>query len=208
MKIKFLIYILISFVTLSCNRKLDKTNAIKYWEIEDYQIAYFSKIGPVGPHYYEYDVFKNEYFVSTANIQNNDSCRLRMRETNGHYVSFDLCSLTKKDIYPKKVELSIEKIDSVIIFSKKESKKKKLNNKQLELFNVDWKKSKVSDLRDYKTFDSIFFPDYKYKLRVFRKKEVLNFIASSHMIADESKWVWYISEYEKGEYFDKIWNEN
>ena len=208
MKTRFLIYFFILIITLSCDRKLDKTNAIYFWEIENYQIAYFSKIGPVGPSYFEYEVYKNDYFISKGFIKSKDSCKLEMKNEIGHYILFDLCTLTKEDLYPKKIELDINKIDSVIVFTKKTFQKQSLTKSQINIFVKDWNKSDVLDLRDYKPFDSIFYPDYKYKVWVYSENKVLELIAFNHLIADKSKWIWEISNKEGKEYFYKILNEN
>ena len=87
--------LLMLFTLQSCGQgwSLVKTDKIKAWRIDDYTIIYSRKHGPAGPHYYQYDIYKrNKYLSYAAYILEDDSCKLLFRERNDYYVTFDLCN--------------------------------------------------------------------------------------------------------------------
>lgn len=154
------------------NFGLTESVTLKEWNIEEYGITYSRKLGPVGSHYYQYDVFKNKKHLSyAASLIDNDSCLLRFREKNDFYVDFNLCQQTKKILQPDKEKLDLNTIDSITIrpydsiqlvpsgrpypepyydtFITKNfdsTNTKKLTEKEIKIFVKKWNTSKVNGI--------------------------------------------------------------
>jgi hypothetical protein len=45
---------------------LVKTDKLKEWTIDEYSIFYSRKLGPAGPPYFEYDIYKRNKYLSYA----------------------------------------------------------------------------------------------------------------------------------------------
>lgn len=47
-----------------CNNWISLTTSekVKEWKIDEYSIVYVRKLGPVGPHYYQFDVYKTKTY--------------------------------------------------------------------------------------------------------------------------------------------------
>ena len=86
------------------------------------------------------------------------------------------------------------------------NKTKKLNRIKTERFIKDWNKSKVSDYRDG-ILDSIFHPNYQYKLKVFENGNKKEFVTFNFLIADESNWTYFIKNDSDRDYWNRLWNE-
>ncbi|PIE48336.1 MAG: hypothetical protein CSA40_00995 [Flavobacteriales bacterium] len=102
--------------------------------------------------------------------------------------------------------LDIKNIDSIKMYSKKDNLTKKLNETQTRKIVIDWNDSEIFDYRD-KPFDSIYYPDYSYKLFVYHNGISSEFITSNYLMADKNKWTYIMSEKRDVEYFNKMWHE-
>lgn len=70
---------LLAILLGSCSLGLSEKSPEKGWEIDGYKIIYTRKLGWSGPHYYEYDVYKNGRYISSAAQDREDSCKLRFK---------------------------------------------------------------------------------------------------------------------------------
>jgi hypothetical protein len=76
-----LLPVLLTLFTLqSCGQslRLVKADKLKDWKIDEYTIIYSKKLGPAGPHYYEYDIYKGDKYAKhqSVSIRNNICWRL------------------------------------------------------------------------------------------------------------------------------------
>lgn len=83
---------------------------------------------------------------------------------------------------------------------------KTLNGTQIKKIVSDWNSSDVLDYRDT-AFDSIFYPDFSYKIYIYQKLKKTEFITGNYLMADQSRWTYIMSEEENIKYFDEIWGE-
>ena len=177
----------------------------KEWTFQEYQIKEYRCIGWAGPPWYPMDIYKNGKEVAT-NIIQQDSCTIRFRKSKEQYVKLNICENSISKINAKKTLLDLKKIDSIKIFSKKDSLTKKLTETQKRKIVIEWNNSEISDYRD-KPFDSIYYPDYSYKLFIFKNGVSSEFITGNYLMADKNKWSYIMSKKKDIEYFNKIWNE-
>ena len=175
------------------------------YEIGEYEIIKYSCLGPVGPPYHPLDLYKNGEKIANNGFKK-DSCVIKFNPEIGLYLYLNICDKSISEIKAKKTLLELKNIDSINIFSKKNNLTKKLTKTQVKKIVNDWNKSKVSDYRD-KPFDSIYYPDYSYKLFVFHNGISSEFIAGNYLMADRNKWTYIMSKKKDIEYFDKIWND-
>jgi len=172
--------------------------------VQDYEIVKYSCIGPVGPFYYPLDLYKNDKLVDKNGFQL-DSCHIRFIPRSDLYLKFNICDQTITELQPIKKVVDLNVIDSASIYSKKLARTKNLTDNQIKSFVLDWNKSEVSDYRN-KHLDSIFYPDYQYKIKLFSRHTVREFTAFSFLISDESKWTYYMTDPDNTAYFKLIWN--
>ena len=82
----WILFIISFFAFGSCNiGGMTEWTKLKDWKIDEYIIEYSRKLGPAGPEYYQYDIYKGDKYLSYAayNIDN-DSCKLLFRERNDY----------------------------------------------------------------------------------------------------------------------------
>src|SRR5262249_49360405 len=95
---------------------LFKADKLKDWKIDEYTVIYSRKLGPAGPPYYQYDVYKRDKYLSyAAYLMDNDSCKLLFRERNDYYVMFDLCKGSKSILSADKTSINADDVDSITI---------------------------------------------------------------------------------------------
>lgn len=207
----------------SCNISLTNSVTLKEWIIDEYKITYSSKIGPVGPHFYQYDVYKrNKYLSYAANLIDNDSCLLRFCEENDYYVDFNLCERTKKILRPDKEKLDLKTIDSITIrpydsiqlvpsgkpypapyYDTIITKNfdltytKKLNEKEIKIFVKKWNNSKANGFnRLGKT--------YHFLLTVYSGRSIRKIKTLNYYLTENENWSY---ESKGNDFFNEIWNK-
>jgi hypothetical protein len=198
-------YYLISFVTVfcSCNLGLTKCEDVQEWTIENYRIVESRCLGPAGPPYYPLSVFKGSKSLGTTAFQKN-SCTITFQAKSDQYLFFDICNNKLTELKPDKKQIDIALVDSIKMFSNQLNENKLLSKKSSEKFIKDWNNSKTSDYRD-KPIDSVFYPTYQYKLTVYTKKGLREFLGANYLISDRTQWTFYINADEDIEYFNKLW---
>jgi hypothetical protein len=110
-KIFFILLIIIVLLVVGfsqCSKffSLTTSEKVKEWKIDEYSIVYARKLGPAGPNYYQYDVYKTKtyfylyskevYLSYSTSIVEGDSCQLIFRENEDYHIKFNLCDKTKK----------------------------------------------------------------------------------------------------------------
>jgi hypothetical protein len=177
----------------------------KSWTVQEYTIQEYSCLGFAGPKYYPLDLYKNGKEIANNGFRK-DSCIIKFNPKNDLYLYLNICDNSIKEIRPEKKQLYIESIDSIQIFSKKLNKTKKLTEKQKNRIVNDWNKSEVLDYRE-KAYDSIFYPDFSYKIYVYDKQNRTEYITGNYLMSNKTKWTYIMSTKRNTEYFDEIWNE-
>ena len=171
--------------------------------VQEYQIQEFKCIGWAGPPWYPTDVYKNGKLIA-KNVIKSDSCNVKIKKNDNFYLYLNICNNSIEEVKSNKHLLSSKDIDSIQIYSNKlnQTKRLKLSSKII----TDWNKSQVWDLSD-SDFEDIFYPNYDYKILIFQKNSVKEFLTKNNLIADTSKWIYQISNDNNKEYFENIWNE-
>jgi hypothetical protein len=176
------------------------------WTVKEYEIIEYKCLGWAGPHYFPLDLKKNGKDFASSGYKM-DSCNIRFEPNNGLYLILNICNGEITELKPQKKEIELQKVDSIIMISGTEpNKTRKLNRKKSEQFAKDWNKSKVSDYREG-NLDSIFYPQYQYKIIVFEKENKRQFTAFNFLIADESNWTYYMTNDSDNEYLNRLWKE-
>jgi hypothetical protein len=177
----------------------------KEWTFQEYQIKEYRCIGWAGPPWYPMDIHKNGKEIAT-NVIRQDSCVIRFRKNKEQYVDLNICENSVTKIEATKTLLNLKNIDSIQMYSKKDNLTKKLNETQTRKILIDWNNSEISDYRD-EPFDSIYYPDYSYKLFIFQNGILAEYITGNYLMAGKNKWTHIMSKKRDIEYFNKIWNE-
>jgi hypothetical protein len=210
----------LSFQSFGQGLGLVKADKLKDWRIDEYTIIYSKKLGPAGPHYYEYDVYKGTKYLSyAAYIIDKDSCQLLFREKNDYYITFNLCSSTKLILTEDKTKLNIGEIDSISIrpydsvrFRPRDTYlapfydtivtknfdsaiTKKLNENQVKIFVKRWNSAKVNG------FDRLG-KGYHYLITVYTNNTVRRFRALNFYITENGLWSYKTKE---DIFFEKLW---
>jgi hypothetical protein len=220
------VFILLTFLTLQSYGQglgLVKADKLKDWRIDQYTIIYSRKLGPAGPPYYQYDIYKGDKYLSyAAYIIDNDSCKLLFRERNDYYVTFNLCNSTKSILTADKTKLETSDIDSItirpydsvrlrprdtyvapfydtIITKNFDSTiTKRLIESQVETFVRKWNSAKVNG------FDRLG-KGYHYLVTVYAKDYMRKFRTLNFFITENGLWSY---EMKEDNFFDKIWYDN
>lgn len=205
----------------SCGIKLSEANILKEWTIDKYRITYSRKIGPTGPHYFQYEVYKNDKYLScAAYLIDSDSCLLRFREENDYYVDFNLCDFTKKLLRPDKQKIDSKAIDSitirlydsmrlvpsgksypaayydtVVIKNFDPTLTKKLNEKEIKVFINKWNHSKTNGL-------DRLGGSYHYLLIVYSGSSKREIKTLNNYLTENESWSYETAE---DDFFDKLW---
>jgi hypothetical protein len=212
--------ILVSFLESCGQHGLVKADKIKDWKIDEYTIVYSQKLGPAGPPYYEYDIYKGDKYLSyAAYIINNDSCKLLFRERNDYYVTFNLCSKTKTILSADKTKLDMDDVDSITIRPYDSIKvegrdtytapffdtiitknfdstiTKKLERDNVKAFCKRWNSAKVNG------YDRLG-KSYDYLVTVYTKNGVRRFRTLNFFITENGLWSY---ETKEDTFFDKLW---
>ncbi len=199
---------------------LVKADKLKNWEIDDYTIIYSRKLGPAGPPYYEYDIYKGDKYLSyAAYIVDNDSCKLLFRERNEYYVTFNLCNKTKTVLSADKIKLDLNDIDSVTIrpynairlrsrssyvgpaFDTIITKNfdstvtKRLTNNQVKTFVKRWNTATVNG---YERLGK----GYHYLVTVYSKNSTRRIKTLNAFVTENELWSY---ETKENTFFDTIW---
>jgi hypothetical protein len=199
---------------------LVKTDPLKRWQIDEYTVVYSKKLGPAGPQYYEYDIFKNNKYLSyAAYLLEGDSCSLLFRERNSYYVTFNLCNKTKSVLSSDKAELDESSIDSITIRPYDSIKlkgrntyeapfydtiitknfdttiTKKLTEKQIRKFVERWNTAKVNGY--YRLGKA-----YDYLVIVYTKNGTRRFRTLNPFITENGAWSY---ETKSSSFFDELW---
>lgn len=204
------------------NFGLTESKTLEEWNIGEYRITYSRKLGPVGSHFYQYDVFKKKKHLSyAASLVDNDSCILRFREKNDYYVDFNLCQKTKKTLRPDKEKLNLKSIDSITIrpydsiqlvpsgksypepyYDSLITKNfdstytKKLNEKEIKIFVKKWNTSKVNGLNRLRK-------TYGYLLTIYSKGSVRKIKVLNNYLTENEEWSY---ESKDNDFFKELWN--
>lgn len=206
------------------NNGLTESKTLEEWNIGEYRITHSKKLGPVGSHFYQYDVFKNKKHLSyAASLVDNDSCILRFREKNDYYVDFNLCQKTKKILRPDKENLNLKSIDSISIrpydsirlipsgrqypepyydslitknFDSTDTKK--LNEKEIKIFVEKWNSSKVNGLNR-------IGKHYEYLLTIYSKGSVREIKVLNNYLTENEEWSY---ESKDNYFFKELWNNS
>ncbi|MDX1651906.1 MAG: hypothetical protein R3277_05405 [Brumimicrobium sp.] len=220
---KILVLLFLFAGVVSCGVNFSKTDGIKEWSIDEYKILYSRYIGPVGPHYYQYDVYKNGRYLSyTYSILDNDSCLLQFEKEADYYIHFNLCKQTKKILEPNKTELVMKNIDSITIrpydsidlvvgankFTRPyydtlvrqnfdPSATEKLNPQEIKMFVRKWNKSEAEA---YNRLGK----SYDYLLTVYTKDTVRRIKTLNHFLTEDGKWSYRTKE---DNFFDELWKK-
>ena len=182
---KYAIIYSLLITTLSSCYNWTSYKQIKEWEFGQYKLVYSSAIGPVGPHYNVYSVYKNGKFQSnSANKQSNDSCIVGYQEKRNYYIDFNICKNTSKILTPTKLIIN-NKIDSIKISSSKFNHPKKLSKKASKNFIKQWNKSKTLG---YQTTGN----KYEYFIIVYSKNSQRHFKLFNNIITEDTKWSYLI----------------
>ncbi len=202
--------------------RLTTSVSLKEWNIDEYRITYSRKLGPVGSHYYQYDIFKKKKYLSyAASLVDNDSCLLRFREKNDFYVDFNLCQHTKNILRPDKEKLDFKTIDSItirpydsirLVPSRKpypepyydtlitknfdSTYTKKLNEKEIKRFVKKWNTSKVNGFNR-------LGKSYGYLLTIYSKGSVRKIKVLNHYLIENENWSY---ESKEDDFFSELWN--
>ncbi|HEY6505960.1 MAG TPA: hypothetical protein VIZ28_18425 [Chitinophagaceae bacterium] len=219
---KLLSFILTILSLQSCgqNGGLVKADKIKDWKIDEYTIIYSRKLGPAGPHYYEYDIYKRGKYLSyAAYIVENDSCKLLFRERNDYYVTFNLCNNTKTVLSSDKTKLDVSEIDSIIIrpysaIRLRPTKSyigpafdtiitkgfdstitKRLSDSQIKKFVTRWNSAKVNG------YDRLG-KGYHYLLTIYSRNSVRRIKSLNAFVTENELWSY---ETKDDPFFDKVW---
>ena len=215
--------ILILLFCASCGQgSLTETTNLKEYTIDDYRIVFAKKLGPAGPSFYQYDIYKKGKYLSyTSYFLNNDSCQLLFAEQNDYYLIFNLCNKSKTVLKADKRDLDIKQIDSITIrpydsirikprdtytapfFDTIITKNfdptitKTLTPTQVKNFIQRWNKSNVIG---YEPRDTI---NFDYLLTVYQKGVTREFKTLNLYIYEDGKWSYKSKD---DNFFDKIWN--
>ncbi len=202
-----IIYCLIISLTIlcSCNPGLTKCKQIQEWKIGEFRIVKSDCLGPAGPNYYPFSVYNGKRHLGGNGFQK-DSCTITIQPEDDLYMVFNICSNSFSEIKPEKKEIDIKEVDSITMFSNQLKQTKPLSAKQIERFVRDWNNSRASDYRD-KHLDSIFFPNYQYKLIVHLRNGQREFLGFNYLINDRTQWTYFISKNEDTNYFNKLWTK-
>ncbi|MET2985943.1 hypothetical protein [Aureibaculum conchae] len=175
------------------------------WTFKEYQIKEYRCIGWAGPPWYPMDIYKDGKEIASDVIRQ-DSCLIRFRKNKQQYVDLNTCENSVNTFKADKTLLNLSAIDSIRIYSNKENRTKMLNKSETKRIVRDWNTSKVFDFRD-KPFDSIFYPDFDYKLYIYQYGQKTEFITGSHLMAGKNNWTYLMSPEMDTDYFNNIWNE-
>jgi len=201
---------------------MTETTSLKEYTIDEYRIVYAKKIGPAGPPFYQYDVYKKGKYLSyTSYSLNDDSCQLLFAERVDYYIIFNLCNKSKSILNPEKRDLDLIEIDSITIrpydsirikprntytapfFDTIITKNfdptitKTLTPTQMKNFIQRWNKS---SLTGYEPRDTI---NFDYLLTVFEKGVTRQFKTLNMYIYEGDKWSYKSKD---DNYFDEVWN--
>jgi hypothetical protein len=219
---KLLLFILTILSLQSCGQGggLVKADKLKDWKIDEYTIIYSKKLGPAGPHYYEYDIYKGDkYLCYAAYIVDNDSCKLLFRERNDYYITFNLCNNTKSILSGDKLKLDVNDIDSItirpynsvrlrprdtyvapfydtIITKNFDSTiTKRLTDNQIKTFIRKWNTAKVNG------YDRLG-KGYHYLVTVYSKNSIRRIKTLNAFVTENELWSY---ETKENTFFDKLW---
>ena len=174
------------------------------WAVGNYLVQEYECIGYVGPQFYPIDLFRNGERIDEY-IFKVDSCTLNSQPKKDLFLKIDICNQKITELRPMKKVFKKDEVDSVQLYSKKLNTKKTLTRIKMNELLKDWNKSEVREYRE-KHLDSIFHPDYQYKIVIFSNSDSLEFRTFNHLISDSSKWVYEIKKYPDTTYFKKLWN--
>ena len=124
---------------------------------------------------------------------------------NDLHLKFDICEKRIEQFGPNKKNIRLGSTDSIRMFSNILNKSKKLNSEKVNLFERQWNSCNPRGFRENN--DSIFYPDFHYKISVFEngiKKEYLTF---NYLISDGTNWVYTVEDERNKKFFEELWNE-
>ena len=177
----------------------------KSWTFNEYKIIEYECLGWAGPKYYPLYLNKNGKELANSGSKI-DSCRFRFRPDMNLYLTLNICTGAIIELRPQKNEIDLNKIDSIVMYKNSNPiKKKKLDENKIKQFVNDWNKSEVSDYREG-NLNSIF-SNYQYRIKVYKNDKVKEFVTYNHLIADETNWTYYITNYSNKNYMNQLWNE-
>lgn len=100
---------------ISCSNKLLIENASQKWEVQEYTIAKFRLIGPVGPAFDDYFVFDGKKQLDGNVYQLKDTCVFRFHAEKLLYKDLNICKNSVKELRPDKRKLDPSDIESIRI---------------------------------------------------------------------------------------------
>ncbi len=133
--IKYFLFISLT-ILCSCNLGLTKCKQIQEWKIGEFRIVKSDCLGPAGPNYYPFSVYKGKRHLGSNGFQK-DSCIITIQPEDDLYMVFNICDNSLSEIKPEKKEIDINEVDSITIFSNQFKQTKPLSAKQIERFVRD-----------------------------------------------------------------------
>ena len=182
----------------------EECNKTKNWTIQEYRIQEYSCLGWAGPKYYPLYLFKNGKEFPSAGYRI-DSCLISFNVKKDLHLKFDICQKRIERFEANKENIRLGSTDSIRIFSNNLNKSKKLTSEKIKLFEKQWNSSKPSGFRENK--DSIFYPEFQYKISVFKNGKEKEFLTFNYLINDRTNWVYTLEDEQNSAFFDKLWNE-
>jgi hypothetical protein len=179
----------------------DKT---ENWTIKEYRIQEYSCLGWAGPRYYPLYLFKNGKELPSTGYRT-DSCLISFNPKKDLHLKFDICENRIERFEPNKKNIRLGSTDSIRMFSKTLNKSKKLTSEKIKLFEKQWKLSKPRGFRE--DIDSVFYPDFQYKISVFKNGKEKEFLTFKYLINDRTNWVYTLEDEQDNAFFEELWNE-
>ena len=200
--------ILISILELlfSCNSQKNGCENIEEWKVENYTLIKKECPDLVSRNFFRFDVYENQKIVGSSATKI-DSCNFTWQKNNETFLTINVCSKIIKTSKPNKMNLDLNEIDSILIFSNENQTEKMFNKKQTEKFVRDWNDSSVRGFSE-EDFDSAFkqFPAYQYKITVYSKNRIISFYGYNYLILDNTNWNYEMDKKRKLNYFHNYWN--
>jgi hypothetical protein len=193
------------------------------WVIDEYHITYSRKLGPAGPHYFQYDVYKGKKYLSyAAYLETNDSCQLLFRESDDYYIRFNLCNGSRTVLAPARVKLEKDDVDSITIRPYSALRLRSTGKYYPEpaydavitegFDSTVTKKLSPSDLRKFITrfnkagvngYDRLG-KTYHYLLTIYSGKVVRRVMTLNGYVTEDGLWSF---ETKDDVFFDKLWQK-
>lgn len=177
---KIITTVLLATLFASCSLGLSQKWSVKQWDIQGYKVIYMRKLDWAGPHYYQYDVYKNGRFISFAQQDSNDSCKLGFEENRERYLYFNLCAGTAQAYTDTKAPIDVQAFDSMVIKGNNGTILKPTKH-QMRKYARMWNRAKPNGFRRLGT-------PYDYEFTVYSKGIARNFRMLNNYVTEDGNW--------------------